>query len=398
MPTEFAFTEVRVRALTPPTNQEREYHKDTTFPGLQVSVFNTGTKVYYFVKRVDGKPTRIKLGSTEQMSVAQARKAAAKHIGKIAEGANPQAERKARRQEPTIALLWDHWLIYARAHKKPLSVEYDELNYGKHLKAWSARRLSSIKRSDVQALHSAIGQTSGPYAANRVLALLRAMLNKAEDIGYRGPNPASKITKFKEQSRDRFLQPQELEAFFTALNAQTPLFRDFFTIALLTGARKNNVQMMRWDQLNLDSGLWRIPETKGGIVVVVPLVAPAVAILKARQLEANGCEWVFPGHRRGDYMREPRESWKRICKAAGIDDLHIHDLRRSLGSWMAGQNVSLQIIGKMLGHRTPQATAVYSRLTLDPVRHAVDSAATAMLTAGKQTQMLTVEQEGQSNG
>jgi hypothetical protein len=61
---------------------------------------------------------------------------------------------------------------------------------------------------------------------------------------------------------------------------------------------------------------------------------------------------------------------------------------------MAGQNTSLTIIGRALGHRTPQATAVYARLTIDPVREAVDRAATAMLTIGGQTAMLTVEQTG----
>ena len=61
------------------------------------------------------------------------------------------------------------------------------------------------------------------------------------------------------------------------------------------------------------------------------------------------------------------------------------------GSWMAGQNVSLTIIGKVLGHKTPQATAVYARLAMDPQRLAMEGATTAMLTAGKQTKLLTID-------
>ncbi len=317
-----------------------------------------------------------------------------KRRGKWRTARNPQAERRARRQEPTLEKLWEHWLLYAEAHKKPLSVNGDRLNYAKHLAKWKNRRLSAIRKTDVQALHSEIGASSGPYAANRVLALLRAMLNKADELGYRGTNPAARITKFREQSRDRFLQPHEMERFMVALAAEKSIFRDFFVMCLLTGARKNNVQTMAWADVDLDGRFWKIPETKAGMAVIVPLVPAALEILKMRQVDANGCPYVFPGRRRGDHLREPRETWKHICAAAGLSDLHIHDLRRSLGSWMAGQNVSLQIIGKALGHRTPQATAIYSRLSLDPVRAAVEGAATAMLTAGKQTKLLaTIDTE-----
>ncbi len=150
---------------------------------------------------------------------------------------------------------------------------------------------------------------------------------------------------------------------------------------------------MKWIDLDLLARYWRIPETKSGSVVVVPLVAPAVAILENRRKSANGCPWVFPGHRKGDHLRSPKDSWERILKAAKLDNLRPHDLRRSLGSWMAGQNVSLTIIGKVLGHKTPQATMIYSRLAMDPQRHAMDAATNAMLAAGKQTKMLTIDVE-----
>jgi len=133
---------------------------------------------------------------------------------------------------------------------------------------------------------------------------------------------------------------------------------------------------------------------------VVPLVAPAVAILTTRYEHRNGSEWVFPG-RRGSHLKEPDKAWSRIVARAKLEDLRIHDLRRSLGSWMAGQNVSLTIIGKVLGHKTPQATMIYSRLALDPQREAMAGATNAMLAAGKQTKLLTVDvasQEGSSNG
>ena len=160
---------------------------------------------------------------------------------------------------------------------------------------------------------------------------------------------------------------------------------------LLTGARKSNVLMMRWDAVDLTTGCWRIAENKSGSVVMVPLVGPAVELLLARKEASNGSPWVFPGHKVGAHLTEPDKAWARIRTAAKLEDLRIHDLRRSLGSWMAGQNTSLTIIGKVLGHKTPQATAVYARLSMDPQRLAMENATSAMLLAGKQTKQLTID-------
>ncbi len=102
MVTTFAFSEKRIQGLAAPTDREREYHKDKTFPGLQVCVTSAGTKTYYFVKRTDGQPTRHKLGPVDQLSVDQARTAAAALAGKIATGENPQAARRKSARSPPL--------------------------------------------------------------------------------------------------------------------------------------------------------------------------------------------------------------------------------------------------------------------------------------------------------
>ena len=392
MPKTFSFSEAKLKALTPP-DSGRVYHKDAKCPGLQLCVTSAGSKTYYYVRRIEGKPTRVILGKATQLSVDDARDAAMKQAGKIADGLNPQTERRRKREEPTIQQLWGHWLLYAEAHKKPDSVYEDKLKFNKFLKPLANRRLSTIRKIDVQALHARVGRENGVYQANRLLALIRAMYNKADELGYRGDNPGRKIKLFKEQSRDRFLQPGELKAFFAALEGEDDIVRDFYMMLLLTGARRSNVEAMRWVDIDLQAAYWRIPETKAGVPVVVPLVAPALAILVARAESANGSPWVFPG-RNGKHFANPRGAWERIVKQAALTDVRPHDLRRSLGSWMAGQNVSLPIIGRALGHKTAIATMVYSRLALDPVREAVDRATSAMLAAGGQAKMLEAEKGG----
>ena len=362
-------------------------------PRYRACVFaepQAGATSFYFYKWHDGKPMRVLLGKHPKVTVKQAQDAAKGMIGTIAAGGDPQADRRSKREEATLKELHAHWMIYATARKRPRSAAEDKRNFENLCTPLASRRLGTIKKADIQKLHTTVGSESGPYAANRTLALLKAMFNKAEELGYRGDNPCRGVKKFPEVARDRFLQAGEAEAFFDALQGEAEIFRDFFLMSLLTGARKSNVLSMKWIDLDLLAGYWRIPETKSGSVVVVPLVAPAVAILEKRQTAANGCPWVFPGHRRGDHLRSPKDSWERILKAANLENLHMHDLRRSLGSWMAGQNVSLTIIGKVLGHKTPQATMIYSRLAMDPQRHAMEGATTAMLTAGK-SNLLTID-------
>jgi len=89
--------------------------------------------------------------------------------------------------------------------------------------------------------------------------------------------------------------------------------------------------------------------------------------------------FVFPGPGKTGHYAEPKSAWKRILEKAGIKNLRIHDLRRSLGSWQAATGANLSVIGKTLGHKNTSTTAVYARLNLDPVRESMNKAAQAML-------------------
>jgi len=313
--------------------------------------------------------------------------------GRIARGEDPQAERVQTRCEATWGELFAYWLDYARRHKK--TWQEDQRLYGKFLRPLATRQLSSISCRDLETLHAKIGERSGPYQANRVLEIVRAAFGKADRIGWRGENPAAGVAKFPERSRDRHLQAHELRPLFEALAAEPPLFRDFFTLALLTGARRSNLEAMRWEDLNLAVGVWRIPETKSGDPVLVPLIPAAVNILRRRQNEADSSPWVFATRSKHEHLVEPKTAWKRVCERAGLTDLRIHDLRRTLGSWQAALGASLPIIGKSLGHRDGSpATAIYARLTMDPVRDSVEKAGAAMLEAGGQ---LTEASGGQAD-
>ena len=249
----------------------------------------------------------------------------------------------------------------------------------------------------------------------------------ADQEVFTGPNPASRVQKNPPPSRDRFAQGYELPCLLEAVARSDQ--RDYFLLSLLTGARRSNVQAMAWRELDLPGAVWRISKTKNGTPQNVPLSPEAIMVLNARRERAGGSPFVFPGTGKTGHLVEPKKAWATILRTAsllrlldalnldeaarteveallaeglakaekryhaqaaavGIDpadfamtDLRIHDLRRTLGSWQAKTGASLAIIGKSLNHKTHQATAIYARLDLDPVRQSVNTATAAMLEA-----------------
>lgn len=380
-----AFTKTALEALVAKHPGERLVVHDLRQQGLIAELREGGGLSFYLYRWADGRPHRLRIGAFPAVTIEQARDQAKLLLAELVKGTDVAAIKRERREEATLEDLFNHWLeAHAKQHKK--TWPEDKRQFDRLLGSWHKRRLSTIKKSDVRALHSRIGEANGKYAANRVLALLGTLFNRASDVGFEGVNPTKAVKKFREESRDRFLQPAELPKFFAAVEAEpNEVLRDFFLICLYTGARRSNVQSMRWADLDLVAATWRIPDTKSGEAVTLHLSAPAVEVLKQREAVEERGQWVFPGGRKNkaSHLSSPKEAWKRLLKRAGLKDLRLHDLRRTLGSWQAAGGASLSVIGKSLGHKSLASTAVYARMNLDPVRASVDAATVAMLAAGK---------------
>lgn len=378
----FTFTKAAFSKLEPPAQGKRTYYRDTRQDGLIVQHTGTGQLTFYVYRWVEGKPERIRLAKYPDITIDQARRKAQEVIGAIAQGKNPNQERRAVRDEMTFAELFEKYLNeHSKLHKR--TWQEDEAQYKRYLEdGWKNKKLRTIRRQDVQKLHTTLGEENGTYTANRTLALLSSVFNKAIDWGWEGANPTQGVKKFKERSRDRFLQADELPRFFESLaKEENRTIRDYVLISLLTGARKTNVLSMKWTDVNLITKTWYLPETKNGTSQTIPLVDAAVEILQLRKEEAES-EWVFPGIGKTGHLVEPKKAWAKILERAKLSNLRIHDLRRSLGSWQAATGASLSIIGKSLNHKNVNTTAIYARLNIDPVRAAMQTAVAAMLDAG----------------
>ena len=247
--------------------------------------------------------------------------------------------------------------------------------------SWRHRRLSDLTREHIAELHARVGRDSGHYTANRALALLRAMFNLARTWGLcSGDNPATGIRAFREEKRDRFLRPDELSRALVAIDQEPDWrWRAYFRLALLLGPRRQELLRAQWPELDFAARAWRLPTTKAGRPHLLPLPMPAVEILES--LPSRGkSEWLFPSPTsRSGHLEEPKKAWQRIRERANTKDVRIHDLRRTLGSWLAASGYGLPMIGRVLNHSQPSATAVYARLDLEPVRQALEANAQAML-------------------
>ncbi len=377
-------TKTMLVGLKAPAVGKRLVIYDTETPKLAMRMTHTGVRAFYVVKRLGGVMVWIKLGKFPDMTCEQARNEAGKVLGEFAKGENPAAVKRAVKAEMTFGEAFDDFIVRKRKRDGSTISDKTKRDYTDlvrlYLDGIKGKKLSAIERNEIKAIHARTTKKSAAQA-DRVVAVVSAVFTfMLAHERFSGENPAARIQKNPAPSRDRFLQPDELAPFFKALSESTnEITRDFFLLALLTGARRSNVSEMRWADVDLTAGIWRIAKTKNGMSQAVTLSPEAVAVLGSRL--AGGGEFVFPGEGKTKHIVEPKKAWATLLKNAGIENLRIHDLRRTLGSWQARTGASLPIIGKSLNHKTHQATAIYARLDLDPVRQSVNKATAAMIAA-----------------
>lgn len=384
------FTKESLHNLPAPEAGKRAVYHDAKTTGLQIRITETGVKTFSVYRRIKGgRAERVTLGRFPAMTVEQARKLAARINAEIEEGSNPAEVKRAHREEMTFAELFKE---YGERHgNKKRSWATDKSLFANHLQNIAHCKVSKVTRETISRILSDLDKAGKAGATiNNVRALISSIFSRAIEWGYAGNNPVSGIKTRAKVERDRFLLAGELPRFFESL-AKEPneTLRDYILLALLTGARRANLLAMRWKEISISESIWRIPDTKNTTPQNVTLSPEAIAILTKRKDEAEkGALFVFPGRGKSGHIEEPKKAVIRVMDRAGIpygrdkpDGVTLHDLRRTLGSWQAKTGASLAIIGKSLNHKSMQATAIYARLDLDPVRQSVNTATGAMLEA-----------------
>ena len=366
-------TEAFVGSLEP--NGRDRLLFDTQQPGFGIRITPTGTKIFVAQAYVAGRKRRITVGFHPAMTVSKAREDALQALADMRRGSDPVLETKARlraatAKEMTIAQLGDKWLAdYVRPKLKPRTVFDYERILAQHIKpAIGHLSVARISRDDVVRLHVAMAKT--PRRANYTITLVRALINFAIDLNLRPPasNPARRVKMYRERMVERFLSEAEIAQAADGIKQAerqgriSPHGAAGLRLALFTGARSGEITAIEWKHIDWSRRIIRLPDSKTNEPRTIHLSDAALEVLKT--LPRVGL-YVVAGAKPDEPLKNLRRAWDISRTIAGLEDVRLHDLRHSYASLAAGRGFTLQMIGKLLGHKVAATTQRYAHLTRD---------------------------------
>ena len=357
---------------------------DGQVTGLGVRITPKGAKSYVLFYRTAGRKHLATLARVAETSLKAARERAARELGAIRDGAaDPLARQRAEREAPTVADGLDRFFNeYAPARQAigrlaPKTVE----EYGYQARGIIRPALGDLKVANVTRQHvERMIEPLPRVQRNRTLALVSRLFRLFESWEWRPQhsNPVRGIDRAREEARDRVLTPSELTALAAALNninEQFPASVAAIRFAAVTGLRIGEVLAIRWEHVDFESSRLTLPETKTGRRGH-DLAAAALEIL-AGVPRLN--DWVFTTGRPAPLTyRTAHVRFREAAEAAGLPDVRLHDLRRTVMTAAASAGVGTHVLRDLLGHRTTAMADRYVREVGNPVKDAREQVGAAM--------------------
>lgn len=400
---------------------------DSVLTGFAIRVRASGSMSYVVLYRFGsgrgGISRRFTISSTRKITPDEARKIAKEVLADVVKGGDPANEKTKRRDACTFSQLVTEYLKIIKDKKKE-STYYLYRHWLEDLASpvLGKKKAEDIRTNEIERLHLSLANT--PTTANRVLTTISSMyswgMGPGEMVAKR-ENPTAGIEKFREQGRERYLTDEELGRLGEAIreaetkgimwepnpekkikHAPKPGNRmqkidswaaSAIRLFILTGARRGEILKLKWSQVDLQRGLLFLDDSKTNKKTII-LNGPAIAILKSLPVVDT---YVIPGRpvigQDGRPESRPRSDLKRpwhlVRKRAGLDSdtenpqfrVRIHDLRHTHASVGVGSNLSLAIIGKLLGHTQLKTTERYAHLADNPIRSASEMIGTRIADA-----------------
>jgi integrase len=402
---------------------------DSDLKGFGLKVTPRGVKTYFLWYRAGAGRNAVRreytLGRHGAMTAEEAREEAGKALGRVRFGEDPQAVLQRARGEMNVSALCDLYLSEGVSGKKPSTVAADKARIGAHIKPLLGRRpVSVVSSADVERFmrEVAAGKSAalrkptvaalrasglkgealagierrrrtdstargGKGTATRTVGLLGGIFTFAVRQGLRADNPVRGVERYRDRQSQRFLSGGELARLTNAIVEAEAAGANTNGLAVirllaLTGARKGEIEGLRWDEVDFERGCLRLKDSKTG-ARVVPLGAAALEALNMVP-RAKASPFLFPagvetpkGKAPKHYVGTPRV-WAKVQRSADLEGVRLHDLRHTFASFGAAGGLSLPLIAAMLGHRDVKTTQQYAHLADDPVKSAADRTAAAI--------------------
>lgn len=368
---------------------------DSEVKGFGLKIAKGGRKSYICKYRVGhgrAAPTRrLTIGAHgSPWTVEQARAEARRILGRAANGEDPAQEKQDAKKQFTVSTLCDLYLEQGVATKKASTLATDRGRIERHIKPLlGKKKVPDVTRADIKRFMQevATGKTSadvrtgargraivtgGKGTAARTVGLLGGIFSFAFDQGLVSESPVRGIKRYADKKGERFLSQQELISLGKALRdglegGLNPLAISILKLLIFTGARKGEIEALKWREVDFEGGYLRLEDSKTG-KKVIPLNAGALDILSTIS-RMDGSEFVFSSSfGEGHYQGTPKV-WRTIRAMADLADVRLHDLRHSFASIAVSGGASLPIIGVLLGHKNATTTHRYAHLHDDPVRN-----------------------------
>ncbi len=393
-------TKKAIDAIKP--SESEEFYWDSEMQGFGLVVYPSGIKSFILQYRNKLNRGRRKvLGRYGIETVDGARTIARQHWSDISKGGDPVDEERALRNSMTMSQLFDrHIEDHMKIHNSASTVISTIPQINNYLRpAFGMLKVHSVTRQDIQKLHLSLKDK--PRAANKLVAILSKVFSNAELWGVRdeNSNPCRKVRKYEENHRERFLSPVELGRLGDALkeaetvglpwlivvdgentkhlakpgNQRSPVAPEVLKIIrllLYTGARRGEIIGIQWEHVDFEHGLVMLPKIKGGQKKPHPLSAVALEILASIR-RVDGSPWVFPRPTDKERHISPEvveNAWQRLRKRAEIEDVRLHDLRHTVGTYAGQSGANAFIVRDLLRHASTAMTNNYVNFDADPVR------------------------------
>ena len=376
----------KVEALIKAGGEKTQRHADGE--GLYLVVPASGTASWKLRFTSNKKRREMTLGKVRDLSLANARLEAATKMKQVREGFDPLLQRKRAEQEsiktvndlfedwyPTLVKRLKHPTIPKRIYTKDIAPHIGEVP------------LDQMTARDIRTTITAINDSGRPTIANDALGYCKQLFNHGIKLDLLSSNPASAFTVRDaggvEQSKDRVLENEELAEFFRiARENSTSFSRDnYLACALLVclGVRKSELCEAKWEEFNLEEGLWHLPaeRSKTNVGFTIPLAPEVLNWLEELKIRGFGSEYVFPSRRASKSPHMGPDTLNRaITKLFGheagkkkqppnlmgdMPHFTVHDLRRTCRTLLAKQGTPGEVAERCLNHKLKGVEGIYNQ-------------------------------------
>jgi integrase len=351
-------TQKATAALTLPVGKTDHFEWDDEMPGfgyrLRLAAGGKIARTWTVQYRHGGATRRLLLGSAAVLGAVEARVMAKKALGRVANSADPQADRLDRRgkdRHTLKATVADYLAIKQRDVRGRTFVEKARyLTDTRYFGPLHSLALDQITRKDVAARLNRITLESGSIVAASARAQISALFTWALAHGLCEANPVvGTLAPKGGQPRERVLDDSELARIWRACGDDD--YGRCIKLLVLSGCRRQEIGGMCWSEIDLDRGAWVLPaaRSKNARAHTLPLLSMALDIIKAvPRMVAR--DQLF-GQRGGGFT-----GWARgkavLDAASGVKDWTTHDIRRSVATKLADIGVMPHVIEQILNHQS----------------------------------------------